>query len=378
MTILDASRDTTASPDGCEASMTPATPAPDATPTAYAAYRARRHMPSLDGIRCLCILAVLWHHSPHTNSVPATRGFLGVDLFFVLSGFLITTLLLRERDASGTISLRAFYMRRSLRIFPLYYLVLFGQALSLWYNKSGTVTASDYFQVLPYYATYTANWGPPELLFAHAWSLSVEEQFYLLWPPLLVWLGPKRAVVPIVTLFLFNQTLDFGAVDPFWVDVARRLAAYSAIALGVLLGIFLHHPRAFARVHAIAGHRHFIWWPLLALGGIVCVPGDIGGWPRLCIHMAMAALLAAVVVPADHALSRFLRWRPVAHIGMVSYGMYLLHQLCLIAVGRLINRENDDVYLFFALGTVLTVLVATVSFRTLEAFFLRLKGRFAR
>ena len=216
--------------------------------SAYDAYRSKRHFASLDGVRCLSILAVLWHHSPNSGTVPATRGFLGVDLFFVLSGFLITTLLLRERDATGTISLRAFYMRRSLRIFPLYYLVLFGQALWLWWKKDGTPVANDFFAIFPYYASYTANWAPKENLFAHAWSLAVEEQFYIVWPPLLLLLGARRALLPLVGLLAFNQIFDWGAFGPSWLDFARRMGGYSAIVLGVLLGVGLHTPRAFSRL----------------------------------------------------------------------------------------------------------------------------------
>ncbi len=352
--------------------------APPAETSAYDAYRTRRHLASLDGIRCLSILAVLWHHSPHAYTVPSTRGFLGVDLFFVLSGYLITTLLLRERDATGTISLRAFYMRRSLRIFPLYYLVLFGQAAWLWHSKSGTAVANDYFAIFPYYATYTANWAAKENLFAHAWSLAVEEQFYLVWPPMLLWLGVRRSLALLLGLLAFNQVFDFGLFGEEWLDFARRMGGYSAIVIGVLLGISLHTPRVFERVYALVGKRQFIWLPLLALGGLVCVPGDLAGWPRLSIHLTMAVLVAAVVAPADHALSRLLRCKPAVHIGMVSYGMYLLHQLCFIAVGRLINRENDNVLPFFVLGTIVTVIVCTISFRTFEAFFMRLKKRFER
>jgi peptidoglycan/LPS O-acetylase OafA/YrhL len=377
MTTLDAGRDMRPSLAAQDQRLLP--PGTNrATASTYADYRARRHMPSLDGIRCLSILAVLWHHSPHSDFTPATRGFLGVDLFFVLSGFLITTLLLRERDANGSISLRAFYMRRTLRIFPLYYLVLFGQALWLWQRKSGTWVADEFARALPYYATYTSNWGPQETLFGHAWSLAVEEQFYLLWPPLLCFLGPARALLPITALLVVNQLLDFGMFGAAWVDFGRRMAAYSAIGFGVLLGIALHTPSTFARAQAIAGGRHFIWLPLLALAGLVCIPGDTAGPLRLSIHLAMVALVAAVVVPRDHALSGVLRNKLVVHIGAVSYGMYLLHGLCFVAVGRVLNRENDDVLLFFVLSTLLTWGVATVSFRTVEAFFLHLKTRFAR
>ncbi|MEZ5966593.1 MAG: acyltransferase [Planctomycetota bacterium] len=346
---------------------------------AYSAYRRRRHFASLDGVRCVSILAVLWHHSPTIDFTPLTRGFLGVDLFFVLSGFLITTLLLRERDATGTISLRAFYMRRVLRIFPLYYAVLFGQALVLALLKPGSEMAKGFFDVLPWYVTYTANWGPKENLFAHAWSLAVEEQFYLVWPPLLALLGMRAATWLLVAFLALNQALDFGAFGPESIHLARKLASFSAVGLGVLLARLLHSPPSFARIAAWTGNHHFVWLPIAALAGLVWIPGDIGGWPRLCIHLTMAALVAAVVVPERHALMGLFRHRLVRHIGMISYGMYLLHQLCYIPVARVVGREPGwKTPVFFALGTVATVVVATFSYRTFESYFLRLKTRFER
>jgi peptidoglycan/LPS O-acetylase OafA/YrhL len=372
MTLIDARRDMRRNSPARGRSVT-SSPRPE---PAYAGYRERRHMPSLDGLRCLSILSVLWHHSPHASSGPLSHGFLGVDLFFVLSGFLITTLLLRERDATGTISLRAFYMRRVLRIFPLYYAVLLGHVVLLWLTKRGTPMADDFFAVLPWYATYTTNLGPTESLFAHAWSLAVEEQFYLVWPPILVWLGVRRAV-PLLGLFLVGvQACDFGVVGA--PELARKLAPFSAIALGVLLAAALHSPATFARIARVVAARAFIFVPLAALAALVCVPGDIGGARRLCIHLAMTLLVAAVVVPPDHALASVLRHRAVVHVGTISYGMYLTHQLCLVPVARLIGRDPEHGVWFFLLGTAVTVLVATITFRTFEVHFLRWKTSFAR
>ena len=123
-----------------------------------------------------------------------------------------------------------------------------------------------------------------------------------------------------------------------------------------------------------------MWLPILALAGLIWVPGDIGGWPRLCLHLSMTALVAAVVVPERHALLGLFRNKVAAHIGMISYGMYLLHQLCYAPVAKVVGREGGwtTTPLFFLLGTIATVIVSTISYRTFESFFLRLKGRFER
>src|SRR5262245_23572181 len=144
---------------------------------AHREFRERRHFGSLDGIRALSILAVIWHHTDHSWVARdwAGRGFLGVDMFFVLSGFLIVTLLLREKDRTGRISIRDFYVRRTLRIFPIYYGLIF--ALTAIYSalKPHDPDTEVLLAKLPYYLFYLCNF-----LAVHAhnlgitWSLATE------------------------------------------------------------------------------------------------------------------------------------------------------------------------------------------------------------
>src|SRR5512138_2233009 len=151
---------------------------------AHARFLQTRTFGSLDGLRAIAILVVVWHHA--TSGEPrwpiAGRGFLGVDLFFVISGFLIVTLLLRERRRSGGISLKDFYVRRFLRIFPPYYLMLAvvgAKAFLSPGNRSASVSHD-----LPYALLYVSNLVPMQSMLAITWSLSVEEQFYLVVPAL--------------------------------------------------------------------------------------------------------------------------------------------------------------------------------------------------
>ena len=343
--------------------------------TSFSEFRSRRRFDSLDALRCFSILAVLWHHSPRIEMTPLTRGFLGVDLFFVLSGFLITTLLLREREDSGRIALKAFYWRRMLRIFPLYYAVLIVQAVLMLVPKSGTDTARDFFNAFPWYLTYTANWGPKEDTFAHAWSLSVEEQFYLLWPPLVAVLAPAQARKVLLSFLGLALALDFGVFGAGSIDLARRLAPFAAVAWGALLATLLAQRASFDRLAAVVSQTGFLTLPVAALAALIWVPGDIGGLPRLCIHLSMAALVAAVVVPPKHALMGLFRNRLVVHVGAISYGVYLLHQLCNVSVYKLLGQMSGPWHTpaFFVLSTTITVLVATMSFRTFETFFARFK-----
>lgn len=179
----------------------------------YEDYRATRVFPGLDALRGLSIVGVVWHHAgvPIDGVPMSARGFVGVDAFFVLSGFLIVTLLLRERDRHGQISLRNFYVRRSLRIFPLYYGVLLGLSVLLWL-RPGFSLAGSFWSDLPALLTYTANWVGITGLLSVTWSLAAEEQFYLLWPPVERWLG--RWVFPVwIVAIVINQAANFGWLD---------------------------------------------------------------------------------------------------------------------------------------------------------------------
>ena len=135
---------------------------------------------ALDGLRALSIVPVVWHHAtPHPLDGVLGRGPLGVDLFFATSGFLITTLLLREREGGG-IDLRAFYTRRTLRIFPLYYFVLGGFVLHAIFVRAPGPVRDHFLASVPSYATYTSNWFvdnavPHAVVFSFAWSLATEE-----------------------------------------------------------------------------------------------------------------------------------------------------------------------------------------------------------
>src|SRR5947209_2024832 len=178
-------------------------------------YLSRRYFSSLDIFRCWSILAVIWHHSQKGVAwFPASdRGFLGVDFFFVISGFLIVTLLLRERDRAGDISLRQFYLRRSLRIFPIYYALLGALTAFFLFVKPHANMARSFFETLPYQAFYLSNFvdHSGSILF-FTWSLATEEQFYLAWPPVEKWL--RGAAVPLLlSVIVVNQLVNFGMLD---------------------------------------------------------------------------------------------------------------------------------------------------------------------
>jgi peptidoglycan/LPS O-acetylase OafA/YrhL len=358
---------------------------------AFAAYRATRHFGSLDGIRCFSILAVIWHHTDHswTTGTWARRGFLGVDMFFVLSGFLIVTLILREKDKLGSVSLKDFYVRRTLRIFPIYYGLMLSLASAYAVLKPRDADTQILLAALPYYLSYTCNF-----LVTHAnnlgitWSLATEEQFYLLWPTVEKVVRGNAIFWVIGAVLVLNQLLNFGAFDPLvdrWYPPGHHPeifdVTFTPIALGVLLAHLLHRRAAFEKAHALLAGR----WAPIALSfalaiAIALSPEDIRGAPRLVIQLVMVLLLASVVVREDHVLARFLQLRPIVRIGAVSYGMYLFHMLVRHAVWTGLSRFGLEQVLFLELVivAVATYVLAEISFRFYERPFLNLKRRFQR
>jgi peptidoglycan/LPS O-acetylase OafA/YrhL len=356
----------------------------------HATYLTTKHFASLDGVRCLCILAVIWHHCPHPagGAKLLDRGFLGVDMFFVLSGFLIVTLLLRERTRTGRINLKNFYVRRTLRIFPIYYLQLFVLALAMLALKPGTTMARDFWADFPYLVTYTANWITITAVnLAILWSLATEEQFYLAWPSIERFLPPRAVVFVIVAFLGLNQLVNFGLLDarlerwfgPRFLRLPIIEATFTPIILGVVLAHMLDRPRPYAAIVRLLGAR---WSPLVVFAGLLALceyePADISGLPRLLTQLTMAALLASLVVREDHAARPILSFGPIARLGAISYGMYLYHQWGVHVVREVFERTRaSDHLVFFCAAVVVTALVSELSFRLIESPLLGLKGRFS-
>jgi peptidoglycan/LPS O-acetylase OafA/YrhL len=344
-------------------------------------YLNTRTFGSLDGIRALSIIAVVWHHSPARNDWAASaRGFLGVDLFFVISGFLIVTLLLRERDRRGTIDLGAFYARRSLRIIPLNYaMILALWAATAWTNSSqAAAIAHD----APYALTYTANLFPTISMLSICWSLAAEEQFYLAWPLVERWF--RRQALLLLVLFIAASLVVSCGYQYFgywgWTPKMFQQTTFVPIALGVLGAHLLHNPKSFARIQNFITGRWVTPTALLAITAAISIPGDdIGGLPRLGIQLLMAWFVVGCVCREDHGLRGMLSNRILSRIGTVSYGIYLLHMIGLHVSSAALGRIGiTQPIAIFAATLLLTWLLAEASFRTFERFFLRLKNRWSR
>lgn len=351
----------------------------DPLPGGLAAALDGRHLPSLDGLRAIAVGAVILAHA----GIAWAPSAYGVLMFFVLSGFLITWLMLQEEARTGGVSLRAFYVRRTLRIFPAFYVYWFGLVgllLLLGRMREWPQAWSAFFYVSNY---YNALHGDPNTGLSHTWSLATEEQFYLLWPPLFVALGRRARHLPvvlggaIVALWAYRLAL----VEVLHVDQAYRYAAFDtrcdALLVGVLTAVLLHR-----------GLLPGLWRSLTASPVLPAVTAGLlllvirGGSSeryRDAVGFTLAAPLVAILLVqllALHAAApwRFLEHPAIRYVGRISYSLYLYQQVTLDVGKKLAHAYPYGVQLASALA--LTLVVASASYYLVEKPFLRLKDRF--
>ncbi len=368
----------------------------------HAIYASTRTFAHLDGARALAVLAVVLYHfdalrTPWLRAVQSL-GFFGVDVFFVLSGFLITTLLLREPPRPLGRILAAFYMRRALRIFPLYYTgVLLYAPVALLRSAESFGTYRDFLpSLLLYWSDWYLGCRPlPFPEFGHAWSLAVEEKFYLLWP-LAVLLchrrcGARIAAAAIVAVTAWRAYVAAGIADVtllegrLWYSFELRL---DTLMWGCLLAHLLHHEGSWQRVVGIARRGPVQLAVLGAAVGVMALALAANGradwlqWRYALMPPLIALLLAALVTQPTARRWSWLQWGPLAYVGRISYGVYVLHPLALSTVSfglrhaPLPDGVATAVPLRFLLYVAATLGLCAASFRWFESPLLRLKRHF--
>jgi peptidoglycan/LPS O-acetylase OafA/YrhL len=352
-------------------------------------------LPSLDGWLAVSILLVLGAHSAKADGFPSERdrlfwwlfdGGLGVKFFFLISGFLITWLLLREDAVHGRVDLRAFYYRRCLRILPVYFAFL----LVLWALSSLTAYRQDshiWLANLTFTTNFLAEAPWPS---AHLWSLAVEEQFYLLWPGLLVVAGlarnPARAglylgaaviLAPLWRLLTHHQLYP-AALAPLFTKYSF-FKEFDALAVGCLAAFAYsrYRPQVEGFVRRQPGRLCLIAVLLIllpkALGQFNAFSPVVIPFRESAQAFGMAMLLLQSIVLSGDAKYRWLNHPSVVWVGVLSYSLYIWQQLfCAPAV--LYGRESVW-WLCFPGWLIPAFVMAVISYYTLERPFMRLRKR---
>ena len=349
----------------------------------------KNRIPSLDGLRGIAILLVLIGHGgyalPHGLApiLPfAGNGLLGVSIFFVLSGFLIYSLSVRELEKTGSFDWRQFYLRRVLRIFPCFYfylLVLVALMAANWL----TLTQPMLFSAATFSLNYRHLWDHGTELYdyfviGHYWTLALEEQFYLTWPLLMLLFLRKRLLPALVLIIALAPVMRFIC---YYVTPGSRAqltmmfhTAFDSIAAGVLLAELLRRPAFRTKLEQIARQGLwlgasllflFIFSPLLTaqfLGSYLMTIGRSLELAAICL-----IITAAISFPGTW-LYKILNWRPLAWLGVLSYSLYVWNNLFLYSAGRwTVNQFPFNYLCLFA--------TAIASHYLIEKPFLNLKDR---
>jgi peptidoglycan/LPS O-acetylase OafA/YrhL len=344
-----------------------------------------RYMPALDGLRAAAVTAVLLYHADVTW---ARGGYLGVDAFFVLSGFLITSLLLAEWQTTSAIDLPQFWRRRARRLLPALFLVLGAVALfaAAWAPADMLHRLrGDAFATIGYVAnwrfiasgqSYFAQFASPSPL-QHVWSLAIEEQFYLVWPLVFLVLlritrGSRPALLGITAALATGSALLMGVLFTPGTDPARVYYGTDTRAQSLLIGAALALVLERRAVGTTRTGRHLLHAAAIGAGGLLLLawsrtPGDADWLYRG--GLAVTAVLVAVVISSvttdtPGPLGRLLSVRPVRWIGAISYGLYLWHWPVYVALTSRRTGLDGPSLLFVRLGC--TVAVATASYYLVE------------
>jgi peptidoglycan/LPS O-acetylase OafA/YrhL len=370
----------------------------------------RFYLPQLDGLRFIAFMLVFWYHQPPALMqfpVIAVRtllvrvnmfGWMGVDLFFCLSAFLITSLLLRELGATGDISLRKFYIRRSLRIWPLYFLMLLliflvfpmfgflsprpGSA------EYGALVRQQLFPCMIFLGNFSYAYFPASLayLLAPLWSISVEEQFYLVWPVLIprlaraghhVFGSVLAGLLLVSVLTRIYIVINFIPYPMLWVNTLARL---DPLLLGTAVAVLYMRgrpviPAIWALIIAAAVLLTAVMFPQIGAS-----PHSI--WQLSAVALGFAAMVVAVV---NGRVSQVLLGNaPMRWAGKLSYGFYVFHRIGMAVADRWHNITAPSGTLRFAiqasahmgLALLATICISAISYYAFERWFLIMKDRF--
>ncbi len=346
----------------------------------------RRYMPGLDGLRALAVLAVIAYH---LNLPWAPGGLLGVCIFFVLSGYLITDILVNQWQSNGKINLKEFWLARARRLLPALFVMLGGvigwlsffepeRLSSLWNDVVAALFYFSNWQLIFQQVSYFASFGPPSP-FVHLWSLAVEEQFYLLWPLLLglglCFIPQRRRLIGMIMALALVSAAAMAIIYQPGLDPSRVYYGTDTRAFALLIGAAMAMVWPSRKLSTELSLRHRIL--LDATGGTALLVVLLMIWQSnqyqtslyyggmLGFSLISAVLVAVLAHPASY-LGRILGMQPLRWLGVCSYGIYLWHYPVIVLTSPGINTGGVSVALAVA-QTALCIILAAASWHFIEA-----------
>lgn len=329
------------------------------------------HLPELDGLRAVSIVFVLLLHVSYGN---VSGGFLGVDIFFVLSGFLITALLIGEREKNGRINLAHFYLRRAFRILPT---VICGLILAGSLRVASYPVADSFWRAATRVLLFVSNFYESDIMgnLAHTWSLSIEEQFYLVWPLVIAFLCSSNlriaayvASVWVIGAMAFRAfyLLDGGApINLYTMTIARM----DSILIGCLIAV------GRSKICALLASFRPDWMLWMAtvvmMFFLICSNRMmlLSRWWLFTFFALVSALfiLLSLSASVEHPVRSFLRMRFVRYLGSISFGLYVYHYPTFLWLEQF--RYTGSLLNFVGVATlkvILSVVVAAISWKFIE------------
>jgi peptidoglycan/LPS O-acetylase OafA/YrhL len=373
----------------------------------------RIYFPNLNGLRFIAALLVIIHHieqlkyiyempNDFSSSFVQIIGELGVILFFVLSGFLITYLLLEEEKRTEGIAVKNFYVRRILRIWPLYFLIVI-LALFLLPNiplfilpeYGREVIYEDLASKVLLYVFFLPNLVSPLLgvvpYASLTWSIGTEEQFYLIWPPILRLVKKYRTVLMLLILIgylLFARALFSSRTDfiPFKYELNAFWQSFNiaSMAIGGFFALLLHSKSPALKLFL----NKYLFYIVLAGTSWLLYRGvyfpyiTVNDMPFPYLYKEFYSIWFGIIIlnfAANRDIRISLEVNPLRYLGKISYGLYMYHTIAIVAAlqaARWLGDAPDA--LIYTLSLILTILLAGISYRYFESFFLNLKTNFTR
>ena len=352
------------------------------------------HVVGLDGIRGVAVLLVFishfhWILSPDPFLTKVTpwhfinrtfeAGFMGVDIFFVLSGFLITSLLMKDRSTNQKNLFKRFYRRRALRLLPaLYALLIADFFVSRWENFPGDIQWRTTWHAILFLNNWNIvnNFGEAQNDLGHLWSLGIEEQFYLIWP-LTIWLLAKLKIPSkmMIPLILFASLVVMVHRTSLWNDGTSWIILYirtdtrlDSLLIGAMFAYVYRHFQVPSKILNPAATLSFL--------GLVYIKYVLDkspfifemGWTIIALF---AGFIILSVAEGVFFIQKVFTWRPLTMIGKVSYGLYLWHMPIFLLFGRHVTSGSRPLRLL--IGIILASAVTSLSWFFIEKPFLNLK-----